>query len=570
MKKMLVPGLFALATFVAACGGGGGGTSSVPSTGGAHAQAVPVSLRVNIPAASVHANAKVRARMNAAHSTQGFQVSVNTAPVTTVAFDMRSSNTTQCVTNADFSYTCTFTVNVAPGTYTFSYSSYDAAPVGGTIPVAANKLGIGSQSIAIVAGAANALGVVLNGIATGVAVSLPIGVVHTVNPLAQQATIAVLDADNDLIVTNSYVDSSGNPITVNLTSSCPLVTVSPAAISSPLPSGATVSYSPTNLTANEMTAGATSTILATLSSGPTGAAYLSIPAPLQPVVVGAQPQGIAAQGTSTLWVTEPSANNIQSFNTIAHSTFTYPVASSAPIGPTPGPYDILYGPDGNLWLTFQNTGALGRISTSGTNEVAALLPNVGTSLATDGTNIWTVVPTANKIAWTATSPFNVQTFTNVANAGYTQIALGNGGVMWYTASIVSQVDFGAAPSPGPISNLPLAAGAQPQGIAWDGSSTVYATEPSVQKMAVLTGAPPGVFLNEYSTGVSPFKVAVGSDGNAWFDYQAPTGGIGRITPAGVVTLYPLPIGVVPGEMVRLGTQVWVVDTASTVLYGISP
>ena len=34
--------------------------------------------------------------------------------------------------------------------------------------------------------------------------------VHTVSALTQQATVAVLDVDNDVIVTNSYVDSSGN------------------------------------------------------------------------------------------------------------------------------------------------------------------------------------------------------------------------------------------------------------------------------------------------------------------------------------------------------------------------
>lgn len=578
MKKMFFPALLAVAALAAACGGGGGGSQSLPSTGSPSAQVVPVAFTVKMPAVTAKMTAKLRKHFSEAQSTQGFTVSVNTTPVTTASFNMQSTNTTQCVTSAvDNSYTCTFSVNVAPGSYTFSYSTYDAPPLGGVIPGTAHKLGIGSQTATITNSATpNTLTVVLNGIAVSASVSLPIPVVRTVNALTQQATIAVMNADNDLIVSNSYVDASGNPLTVTLSSNCPLVTVSPATITAPLANGATVTYSPTNLTATEVTGGSPSTdVIAQLGAGPTFSAQLVIPPAVQTVTTAQIAYGITAQSASSIWVTLPVSNQIQNVSTTT-GVPAVPITVASPSGPlinsTPAPKDILFGPDGNLYMTFSAGGFIGRITPAGGSENGTNLYNsgpFGVSLASDGTNIWTTQPTLNYVEYTPTSSWSINQQNPTPSNGIFQIAKGTGGYMYYTAATANVI--GASTTGGSQgSAISLPAGSSPEGIAWDGANTLWVAESGTNKIAQIVGTFPLETIKHYSTGsFVPTWIAVDAGGNAWFDFAGPTPGFGKVTPSGNVTTYPLPTGTIPWQMVTAGSQIWLVDNANAKLYGIN-
>jgi streptogramin lyase len=80
------------------------------------------------------------------------------------------------------------------------------------------------------------------------------------------------------------------------------------------------------------------------------------------------------------------------------------------------------------------------------------------------------------------------------------------------------------------------------GIAVLADGTVFATEPYTSRLARI--APDGV-VTEFATPTAdagPAAITAGPDGNAWFTESAPGGGaaVGRITPAGGITEFPVP------------------------------
>jgi len=119
-------------------------------------------------------------------------------------------------TNAAVSVNCTTvcsgTVNAPVGSDLFTVKLYDATNGGG------NLLSTGSLTQTIVAGQANSVNVTFNGVIASLGISLP-----TVTPgTAGSVTVSVnaFDADENAIIgSGSYVDASGNPVTVTLADS---------------------------------------------------------------------------------------------------------------------------------------------------------------------------------------------------------------------------------------------------------------------------------------------------------------------------------------------------------------
>ena len=589
-RNLLLPafGLFALV--IAACGGGGSsrGNAALPVTTpvakASSNAAQQVTMHVVIPsAASANLNQKLKRRFGEAQSTQGLQVAIypnpqgTSSPVINEALDI-SSSSPLCALNSDQSRSCNFPLSLAPGSYIFALQSYDQPPSAGVIPGTASELGLANFSGSVSVGGTNAFNISMNGVAASVNVSLPLPIVHTVNSVTEQATVAVLDADNDIIVANTYVDTNGNTDAVALASNSSLVTWGTSTISAPSTSGYSVTWNPAAITSAQMTGGVTATLTATLSSNSaTSTATLTAPAALQDIgALNADPSGITAQtSTSTLWVAEPSSNTIQSI-VPASSQVNSPItiASSPPIGATPGPSQIFYAPDGNLWLTFANVGAYGHISTSGTGLTGTNTTSTGgaTSIASDGTYIWMIEPSGPYLDYTPFTPLSATQWNPVGVTGLFQIVQGTGSTMWWTASTANLVGTVETSTSYAEYSTFLSTGAAPAGIAWDGNSTMYIAESGLHNIAKIVGPAASATVAEYPIGgsVVPEFVVVGPDGNAWFDYSSPTPGIGRMTPSGTMSLFPLPSGTNPGPMVALGTQVWLVDLTSTNIYGIYP
>lgn len=575
-------GLLAVAfVAVAACGGGGSSIPPTTASGGAKTKAPQtVSIKIVVPAAPKTATAAIRRRMQIAEGTTGIAFAVythplasNPTPVATPAFDI-SSGSANCTANADNSRTCTLALQLPATTYDINVTTYDAAPVSGVIPGAAHALGYQAfVAYNVSVGQANALNLSINGIAAGGAIMLPVSSVRALDALTQNATVAVLDADSNVILSNSYVDTNGNPVSVAMSdaNSTGLVTFSPASFSAPQTGGVSVVYSPANITGAQMAGSATAAITATLSSGPAASAALNIPAPLNLLTtLSAAPTGLGVDTSATqLLVTFSSAQKYQSIGTTGASSGPLPLASSGPIGPTPGPQDITVAPNGNITMTFSSTTALGYIVGY---EQAISLSNSGNGLVSDGTNLWVAEPTINKIAMISSfnSPPPVVTeASTTAGATPTKIAIGSDGRAWYTEPGINAI--GAASS-GPSALVDFTSGISPSagllGICEGADGNIWFAETTTGKIGRIT---PTGSVTEFSAGVAqPLYVVAGPDGNVWFDYVAPAPGIGRVTPAGIVSTFPLPAGIAPGEMASLSGLIWFIDTSHNGLFSIQP
>ena len=91
---------------------------------------------------------------------------------------------------------------------------------------------------------------------------------------------------------------------------------------------------------------------------------------------------------------------------------------------------------------------------------------------------------------------------------------------------------------------------------------------AVLAMSSLAAADPVGTLTEFNAGLNagsiPFRIASSADGNLWFSDQGPTKAIGRISPDGSITEFPLPPASAPRQ-VRVGADgnIWFTDTSPT-------
>ena len=170
------------------------------------------------------------------------------------------------------------------------------------------------------------------------------------------------------------------------------------------------------------------------------------------------------------------------------------------------PGAITTGPDGNLWFTdtsgtSTNNSSIGRITPSGGITEFALGSNHrldGITTGPDG-NLWFIDDIASAIGRITTA--GVVTEFSVPSIGtggiQNQITTGHDGNVWFTDLMVGNI--------GRIT---------PQG--------------------VVTEFHPTLVLNSLS---DPGGIAGGPDGNIWFSFDR---AIGRITPTGTATLFPIP------------------------------
>jgi len=296
----------------------------------------------------------------------------------------------------------------------------------------------------------------------------------------------------------------------------------------------------------------------------------SFPIPLVEVV---QPQGIATGSDGNLWFTENATGQIGRMTPSGVLTeFTLPAvpppagSPAGTAGTTPHPTAITAGPDGALWFT-GIPGAIGRITTKGVVTefaVPAVPPPAGLS---PGTSSTPAMPTA--------------------------ITAGPDGALWFTGvpgevgriSTTGVVTEFAVPEiPPPAGSSPGTAGtlatlnsitAGPDGALWFtgvlgevGRITTagVVTEFAVPSIPPPAGSPPGTA----GTPVTLEDLTAGPDGALWFT-GAP-GGVGRITTAGVVSVYATPNFSTPnvGTMITTGPDgnLWI--TGNTAIGRITP
>ena len=267
-----------------------------------------------------------------------------------------------------------------------------------------------------------------------------------------------------------------------------------------------------------------------------------------------------------IWFTNPGTNEIGRMTPSGQFT-GFPI-------PTPGssPIDITTGPDGNIWFT-EYEGRVGRITLTGqitefpiTRTPGGALANIfGITTGPDGA-LWFITDCCDpsnpgKIGRITTNGDRTLYPTTAGTTPMVGLTKGPDGNLWYPVTTAPHLDRIQRMTPAGVVNGNFDIPTQyadpsrivtgPDGNLWFTEQGAVSGNLSPGKIGRIT--PAGV-ITEFTTPnqnppSNPAGIAVGPDGNLWFTEYSylrmngmQQGGnrIGRITPSGVITEFPLP------------------------------
>jgi virginiamycin B lyase len=218
-----------------------------------------------------------------------------------------------------------------------------------------------------------------------------------------------------------------------------------------------------------------------------------------------------------------------------------------PIPVSTTPYGMGVGPDGNIW--FVDSGnhvgspSVGRMTTSGSISSADVvsLPTTdlggAVTLGPDG-NMWVAQGGhVDKVPVGVTATSQITSYaTGTGSGGYLSIVAGPDGRLWFDEGN----SIGSITTGGTLSSYPTGSTsgtssviAGPDGKLWFGEPDKIARMDTAGQI----GAGDQFALPAGDGDVN--ALVLGPDGNVWFTLGAPAA-VGRITPAGVITVFPTP------------------------------
>ena len=298
-----------------------------------------------------------------------------------------------------------------------------------------------------------------------------------------------------------------------------------------------------------------------------------------PTAEGIIPSGITAGPDGNLWFTYagtigPGADGVGNIGRITPSgrirQFPIPTAISTTEGI---PQAITAGPDGNLWFTEQGTGKIGRITPSGRISQFLLPSGSGTPEAPEAItagpdgNLWFTVTVTNIVGEFGSNSISVSgKIGRITTSGAISefpiptanrpeaITAGPDGNLWFTENESGKI--GRITPTGAISEFPIpTANSVPVGITAGPDGNLWFTEWSTGMIGRIT---PSGTISEFSIPAAhsiPVGITAGPDGNLWFtvtdivfggkNVSVGANTIGRITPSGTISEFPIPSCVVP-------------------------
>ncbi len=213
---------------------------------------------------------------------------------------------------------------------------------------------------------------------------------------------------------------------------------------------------------------------------------------------------------------------------------------------------ITNGPDGNLWLTHAARSSIIRMTSTGqVTEFGLAAPGRGIAVGPDG-NIW--FTQGDRIGRISLDGGSVAQFPLRYGKFSVGIVTGPDGNLWFTESAgdTSSPGGGALPYPVAVGKL-----------SPSGAMTEYPLSPQVSAAGIITGPDRNLWFTWNPLGratvqgvlsalatdpavTTPSSIALGPDGNVWSAsptdnvFNDTVGYVGRITPSGAATRYPLP------------------------------
>ena len=254
---------------------------------------------------------------------------------------------------------------------------------------------------------------------------------------------------------------------------------------------------------------------------------------------GARPAGLCVAAVTLLVVagfsSAASANNGQATD---FTEYPLPTADA-------GPVEIVAAADGAMWFTELDAGAIGRITATGL-VTEYPIPTVGSApdgitVGDDGA-IWFAETHGNKVGQITLDGSITEYPVPTASSSPSSVAVGSDGNVWFTEHRTTAA-AGAigrlVPSTGAVTEYPVSAGGHPLVITAGPDGNLWFTEMPGNRIGRIT---PGGLLTEFpvpTRRAAPWEITAGPDGNVWFTERLGNN-IGRITPDGVLTEFPIP------------------------------
>lgn len=244
------------------------------------------------------------------------------------------------------------------------------------------------------------------------------------------------------------------------------------------------------------------------------------------------PGFIAAGPDGALWFVE-SANKIGRVTTSgSFSEFMIPTANASA-------QTIIAGPDGNLWFCESSTDKIGQITTQGTITEFNLAAGSGPGGITVGPdhNLWFTETNANKIGgMTPTGTvFDEFAITTPGSQSFS-ITSGPDGNLWFVEYFGNNV--GRMSISGALQEFPIA-GSTPGAIIAGPGGDLWLTENGGDRVDRMTT---GAVVTRFAVPApddDPLRLTTGPDGNVWFTFQSTSSQLGRVTPTGAFTEFPI-------------------------------
>jgi streptogramin lyase len=244
------------------------------------------------------------------------------------------------------------------------------------------------------------------------------------------------------------------------------------------------------------------------------------------------------------------------------------------------PQSITAGPDGNLWFTENNADKIGRITTSGTlnefNLGADTVPMRITS-GPDG-NLWFTEFISGKIGRISPSGSISEFPTKTSGSGPFGIAVGPDHNLWFTEQ--SGQNIGRITPSGSVTEFPVpttqpnatsaivsAITAGPDGNLWFGEAEFDSSILMNVGADIGRITPSGtITLFPLLSMAGPSSITAGPDGNLWFTL----GDIWRITPSGSTTEFSLPNANSEGITAGPDGNLWFTESLANKIGRITP